>query len=52
MEERYIMAVDQGTTGSRALIVDRAGRIIANAYAEFPQIYPRPGWVEHDPEAI
>src|SRR5512143_1680169 len=46
------MAIDQGTTGSRVLIVNAAGCIIANAYAEFPQIYPRPGWVEHDPEVI
>jgi glycerol kinase len=52
MEERYIMAIDQGTTGSRVLIVNPAGHIVANAYSEFPQIYPRPGWVEHDPEAI
>ena len=50
--ESYIMAIDQGTTGSRVLIVNAAGCIIANAYAEFPQIYPRPGWVEHDPEVI
>lgn len=46
------MAIDQGTTGSRVLIVNPAGHIVANAYSEFPQIYPRPGWVEHDPEAI
>jgi glycerol kinase len=46
------MSIDQGTTGSRVLVVNPAGHIIANAYAEFPQIYPRPGWVEHDPEAI
>jgi glycerol kinase len=50
--ERFVMAIDQGTTGSRAVLVDRGGRIAANAYAEFPQIYPRPGWVEHDAEAI
>jgi glycerol kinase len=50
--ERFIMAIDQGTTGSRVLIVNAAGRIIANAYAEFPQIYPQPGWVEHDAEVI
>jgi glycerol kinase len=50
--EQYIMSIDQGTTGSRVLIVNAAGRIIANAYAEFPQIYPRPGWVEHEPEVI
>lgn len=46
------MAIDQGTTGSRVLIVNPAGHLIANAYSEFPQIYPRPGWVEHDPERI
>lgn len=50
--EKVIMAIDQGTTGSRVLIVDAEGRTVANAYAEFPQIYPRPGWVEHDPEVI
>ena len=50
--ERFIMAIDQGTTGTRVLIVNPAGRIVANAYAEFPQIYPRPGWVEHDAEVI
>jgi glycerol kinase len=50
--EKCIMAIDQGTTGTRVLIVNAAGRIIANAYAEFPQIYPRPGWVEHDAEVI
>ncbi|MCU0561360.1 MAG: glycerol kinase GlpK [Desulfobacterales bacterium] len=50
--EHYIMAIDQGTTGSRVLIVNPAGHIVANAYSEFPQVYPRPGWVEHDPEAI
>lgn len=49
---QYIMAVDQGTTGSRVMIVDRQGQIIDSAYAEFPQIYPKPGWVEHDPEVI
>ncbi len=50
--EQFVMAIDQGTTGSRVLIVNSAGHIVANAYSEFPQIYPRPGWVEHDPEAI
>ena len=49
---QYIMAVDQGTTGSRVMIVDRQGQITAGAYAEFPQIYPKPGWVEHDAEVI
>jgi glycerol kinase len=50
--EKYIMAIDQGTTGSRALIVNSSGHIVADAYSEFPQLYPQPGWVEHDPEAI
>jgi len=49
---RFIMAIDQGTTGSRAMIVDKEGRIFASEYSEFPQIYPKPGWVEHDAEVI
>lgn len=49
---KYIMAIDQGTTGSRVMIVDKDGQIVSSEYAEFPQIYPRPGWVEHDPEVI
>jgi glycerol kinase len=48
----YILALDQGTTSSRALLFDRAGQIIATAQQEFPQIFPRPGWVVHDPAAI
>ena len=46
---KYIMAIDQGTTGTRIMIVNRQGEIISRAYSEFPQIYPKPGWVEHDP---
>lgn len=46
---KYILAIDQGTTGSRAVIYDKKGRRIASAYREFPQHFPRPGWVEHDP---
>jgi len=49
---KYILALDQGTTSSRAIVFDRAGRIKAVAQKEFPQIFPKPGWVEHDPEAI
>lgn len=49
---RYIMAIDQGTTGTRIMLVDAAGKITSMAYSEFPQIYPQPGWVEHDPEVI
>jgi glycerol kinase len=48
----YVLALDQGTTSSRAILFDRAGRIVSTAQEEFPQIYPQPGWVEHDPEAI
>lgn len=47
-----ILAVDQGTTSSRALGFDENAAIVAAAQAEFPQLYPQPGWVEHDPEAI
>jgi glycerol kinase len=49
---RYVMAIDQGTTGTRVMITDDQGEILCNAYEEFPQIYPQPGWVEHDPEVI
>lgn len=48
----YILALDQGTTSSRAILFDREGRIAGVAQQEFPQIYPQAGWVEHDPEAI
>ena len=47
-----ILSIDQGTTGSRAVVYDKNGQRKASAYQEFPQIFPRPGWVEHDPEAI
>lgn len=48
----YILALDQGTTSSRAILFDHDGRIVATAQQEFPQIYPQPGWVEHDSETI
>lgn len=51
-EPPYILAIDQGTTSSRAIVFDSAGAIVARAQAEFPQHYPRDGWVEHDPEDI
>ena len=47
-----VLAIDQGTTGSRAIVFDRNGRAVASAYEEFPQYFPRPGWVEHDPNEI
>jgi glycerol kinase len=50
--ERYILALDQGTTSSRAIVFDRRGRVAASAQKELRQIYPRPGWVEHDPLEI
>lgn len=49
---RYILALDQGTTSSRALLFDERGAIRAVAQREFDQIFPQPGWVEHDPEQI
>ncbi len=50
--KRFILALDQGTTSSRAILYDHDARPAAQAQADFPQIYPRPGWVEHDPAAI
>src|SRR6187399_2903745 len=48
----FILALDQGTTSSRALIFDHEGEVHAVAQREFRQIYPEPGWVEHDPAEI
>ena len=50
--EKYIIAMDQGTTSSRAIIFDRQQRIIGSSQKEFTQIYPKEGWVEHDPMEI
>ncbi len=49
---KYILALDQGTTSSRAIVFDKQGNIMGKAQQEFPQIYPFPGWVEHDPHDI
>jgi len=49
---RYVLALDQGTTSSRAIIFDETGRPVASAQREFKQHYPQPGWVEHDPDEI
>ncbi len=49
---RYILAIDQGTTSSRAILFDRAGAAAASMQREFRQIFPQPGWVEHDPQDI
>ena len=46
--EQYILAIDQGTTSSRAIIFDHQGQEVAIAQQEFPQYFPKPGWVEHD----
>jgi glycerol kinase len=48
----FILALDQGTSSSRSIVFDERGRIVAMAQQEFRQIYPQPGWVEHDPEEI
>ncbi len=48
----YLLALDQGTTSSRAVIFDDQSRLVGMAQQEFPQLYPHPGWVEHDPEAL
>jgi glycerol kinase len=52
MQEQYILALDQGTTSSRAMVFDRQGNVVSMAQKEFAQIYPQPGWVEHDPQEI
>jgi glycerol kinase len=49
---RFVLALDQGTTGSTTLVVDADGAVRGRGYAELPQHFPRPGWVEHDPDAI
>ena len=47
-----VLAVDAGTTGVTALVVDEAGSVVAKGYQEFPQHFPKAGWVEHGPEEI
>ncbi|HCQ39940.1 MAG TPA: glycerol kinase, partial [Verrucomicrobiales bacterium] len=49
---KFILALDQGTTSSRTLLFDEGGRVMRSAHREFPQYYPEPGWVEHEPEEI
>ena len=51
-DKRYLLALDQGTSSSRSIVFDAHGRIAAMAQREFKQIYPQPGWVEHDPREI
>jgi len=50
MQQKVIMAIDQGTTGTRVILFDHEGNATATAYREIAQIYPQPGWVEHDPK--
>src|SRR5262245_49935160 len=52
MSEAYVLAIDQGTTGTTVLIFDREVKIKGRAYSEITQYYPKPGWVEHDPTEI
>jgi glycerol kinase len=52
MAAQHILAIDQGTTSTRAIVFDASGRPVASAQKELPQIFPKPGWVEHDPEEI
>src|SRR3954462_3766323 len=52
MAAKHILAIDQGTTSTRAIVFDSTGHPVASAQKELPQIFPRPGWVEHDPEEI
>ena len=52
MSKKYVLALDQGTTSSRAILFDQAGNCVGLAQKEFTQIYPKAGWVEHDPMEI
>ena len=49
---KYILALDQGTTSSRAIVFDDKGTILSKAQEELTQLYPKPGWIEHDPHEI
>ncbi len=52
MADTYVGAIDQGTTGTRFMTFDRDGRVVADAYETHEQVYPKPGWIEHDPVEI
>lgn len=52
MEKKYILSLDQGTTSSRAILFNKKGEIVEVAQREFPQYFPKPGWVEHNPQEI
>ncbi|HEU0008264.1 MAG TPA: FGGY family carbohydrate kinase, partial [Verrucomicrobiae bacterium] len=49
---KCILALDQGTTSSRSILFDQSGAVVASAQKEFRQMFPQPGWVEHDPDEI
>ena len=49
---KYVLAIDQGTTSTRAILFDEKLTIVAQAQEEFPQIFPQSGWVEHDPNDL
>ncbi|WP_125710003.1 glycerol kinase GlpK [Lacticaseibacillus porcinae] len=51
-DQQYVLAIDEGTTSTRALIIDHSGTIVADAQREFPQYFPQPGWVEHNANEI
>ena len=52
MSKRYVIALDQGTTSSRAVLIDHEARMVDFVQRPFTQIYPKPGWVEHNPQEI
>ena len=52
MNTKFVLALDQGTTSSRAILFDKAGKSIGTVQREFTQVYPQAGWVEHDPMEI
>ena len=52
MAASYVLALDLGTTGNRAIVFDKDGQVVAQSYKELTQYYPEPGWLEHDPREI
>ena len=52
MDKQFVMAFDEGTTGCRTILFDKGGNVYKSSYREFTQIFPKPGWVEHDPMEI
>ena len=52
MSGKFLLTIDEGTTSTRTVIYDHQAQVVASAQQEFGQLYPQPGWVEHDPEEI